>query len=320
MNSLAYAREYCRRGWRVIPVRSGEKGPRVPEWQKLMLGLDDLPQHFSCESNVGVILGSPSNELVDIDLDCSEALAIADLYLPATEAEFGRPSKPRSHRLYIADGAAFEAFADSISDGKNTLLELRAGSGHQTIFPPSVVAGERREWRGEIIAPRVIDAAALRIAAAWLAIGCLVMRHVSEHAARRPGPDLPQLLWEADPGLGRQAYGWLSQPAPDAPNPHPRHRQALSRAELDLAELVAAIPNNCSWEEWNEIGMAIYAASGGSAEGGIVFDDFSAKSPKYNPYNTSERWAHYRRSPPSRVTAGTLVHLAREHGWKGGQK
>jgi hypothetical protein len=69
-----------------------------------------------------LILGAGSGELVNIDLDCPEALAIADLYLPVTEAEFGRTSKRRSHRLYVAAGAAFEAFADPIREGKNTLL------------------------------------------------------------------------------------------------------------------------------------------------------------------------------------------------------
>jgi hypothetical protein len=63
--------------------------------------------------------------------------------------------------------------------------------------------------------------------------------------------------------------------------------------------------------------MAIYAASGGSAEGGIVFDKFSAKNPKYNPHNTADRWHWYGRSPPSQLTAGTLVYLARQHGWRG---
>jgi len=53
----------------------------------------------------------------------------------------------------------------------------------------------------------------------------------------------------------------------------------MSQSDLDLAELVAAIPNNRDWGEWNAIGMAIFAASGGSEDGFIVFEDFSARSP-----------------------------------------
>jgi len=84
-----------------------------------------------------------------------------------------------------------------------------------------------------------------------------------------------------------------------------------------LAEIVHAIPNNCDWDEWNRIGMAIYAASNGSGQGGVVFDDFSAKNPtKYCPHATAARWAHYHRSPPSRIGLGSLVYLAQQNGWR----
>jgi hypothetical protein len=47
--------------------------------------------------NIGVLLGAPSRDLVDIDLDCPEALVFKDRFLLKTEAVFGRPSKPGSH-------------------------------------------------------------------------------------------------------------------------------------------------------------------------------------------------------------------------------
>jgi hypothetical protein len=90
----------------------------------------------------------------------------------------------------------------------------------------------------------------------------------------------------------------------------------LSERDRNLSEIVAAIPNNCSWEDWNKIGMAVFAASGGSGDGFIVFDDFSSKSPKYDPHDVEKRWFNYRRSPPSRIGLGTLVHLARRAGWR----
>jgi hypothetical protein len=124
------------------------------------------------------------------------------------------------------------------------------------------------------------------------------------------------LLWEYDHVLGRAAFRWLGEPDPDVSRPIPKLRSQQSRRELDLAEIVYSIPNNCNWEEWNRIGLAIYAASGGSAQGGVIFDDFSAKSAKYNPYVTSERWGNYRRSPPSRIGMGTLVYLAQQAGWR----
>jgi hypothetical protein len=314
--------EYVRRGLSIVPIPRGQKKPAMPGWQNFSAAIEDIPRLFGNGENVAVRLGSRSGELVDIDLDCPEALALADAYLPATTAEFGRVSRPRSHRLYIAPGAIYDAFADPFSG--EMLLELRAdgreGGAHLTLLPPSIADGERREWQGDVIAPAAIAARALRRRLACLAIGCLVMRYISETAARRPGPDLPGLLWEFDHELARPAYRWLGQPDPDAPQHYPRPRNALSRRDLDFAEIVAAIPNNFDWAAWNKVGLAIYAASGGSDDGFVTFDDLSARSPKYQSHVVRERWNNYRRSPPSRIGMGTLVYLARQAGWHPDQR
>jgi hypothetical protein len=80
--------------------------------------------------------------------------------------------------------------------------------------------------------------------------------------------------------------------------------------------MMQAVPNNADWESWNSIGLAVYAATGGSDRGGIIFDAWSAKSPKYDPYSTVARWRHFHRSPPSRTGLGKLVKLALEAGWR----
>ena len=92
----------------------------------------------------------------------------------------------------------------------------------------------------------------------------------------------------------------------------------MSRRDLDLAEIVHAIPNDFSWEAWNNVGLAVFAASGGSGDGKVIFDDFSAKSPRYDSYAVEARWRNFRRSPPSRIGIGYLVRLAREAGWRPG--
>jgi hypothetical protein len=86
-----------------------------------------------------------------------------------------------------------------------------------------------------------------------------------------------------------------------------------------VAAALCAIPNDdLGWDDWNRIGMATWAATDGSAEGLTAFDSFSRKSKKYNAVKTTERWQHYRRSPPKRIGVGTLIWEASqaEPGWR----
>jgi hypothetical protein len=317
---VSLAEDYNRRGWGLALIPANDKAPRERNWGKRDPSVAEAERHLSRGGNLGLILGGRSGEIVDIDLDCSEALALAPLYLPPTGAIFGRASKPQAHRLYVALGATYESFGDPIRERKNTLVELRAagreGGAHQTLIPPSVADDERREWHGDMIAPAVIEAVVLRTAVAWLAIGSLVMRYVGETPARSPGPDLPNLLWEADRALGRRAFDWLGEPHPDAPRRHPRPCREMSRDGLDFAAMIGAIPNTFDWHEWNAVGMAIFAAAGGSEDGFIAFDDLSSRSPKYQPHAVVERWRNYRRSPPNRTGIGKLIVLALAAGWR----
>jgi hypothetical protein len=308
--------DYITRGWQPVRIPAARKGPTDAEWQNRRYTAID----FGPNDNIGILLGPKSSDLVDIDLDCPEAIQLADYYLPPTAAIFGRPSKPRAHRLYIAPGAVKESFADPLTG--DMLLELRApgkdGAAHQTVFPPSIVDGERREWCGDQIEPASISARALRTAAAWLAVACITARYVSKHAAERPGNDLPALLFEADPQIGRAAHKWLKWPDPDQPQYQPKRREDLSATEITLWDLAGAIPNNFSWEDWNSFGLAFHAASGGSDEGFIAFDRFSAQSPKYVGAETRARWRHYDRSPPSKSGIGKLIAAAVAAGWRRG--
>jgi hypothetical protein len=85
-----------------------------------------------------------------------------------------------------------------------------------------------------------------------------------------------------------------------------------------VASALAVIPNdNLHWNDWNRIGMATWAATGGSEVGRKVFSEWSAKSSKNDKDMTEARWQHYRTSPPTRIGFGTLVYEARTHspGW-----
>ncbi len=114
-----------------MPLKPRSKSPSRRDWTNLRLAPDVFPDNC----NVGIILGEPSGWLVDVDLDCPEAVELADQYLPPTPAITGRPSSPKSHRWYIAANATTEKHQDP-SDG-SMIVELRS-TGGQTVVGPSI--------------------------------------------------------------------------------------------------------------------------------------------------------------------------------------
>jgi Primase C terminal 2 (PriCT-2)/Bifunctional DNA primase/polymerase, N-terminal len=304
-SAIEFARHYLHHGWRLVAVPPGGKAPLDRGWPQRIIAEPDLPRLFGHGENIGIILGAPSGHLVDVDLDCPEAVLLADRYLPPTSAVFGRASKPQSHRFYIAEGCRYVSFADPL-DG-STLLELRCGNAHQTIVPPSIAGGERRRWDSRID-PLKIAGGALRLSATSLAIACLVARHVDAGVASLPDGELPRLLAAADPRLSATVERWLGK---KKEKPWGAERWQSPRQPSSLADIVAHIPNSgFDWHHWNVIGMAIYASSGGSGEGYQVFHEFSSRSPKYQPHAVAERWRNYHRHPPNRLSLGTLLYLA----------
>jgi hypothetical protein len=120
-----------------------------------------------------VILGPPSGWLVDVDLDCAEAMRLADYFLPGTESIFGRDGKPRSHWEYIAEVPKRVELIDPANGG--CLLELRS-TGCQTVFPGSThPSGEAIEWH-EDGAPARVDPEALQAAVKMIGAACLLAR------------------------------------------------------------------------------------------------------------------------------------------------
>lgn len=145
----------------------------------------DPPESFADGDNVGVRLGAPSGGLVDIDLDCPEAVALAPAFLPPT-ATFGRTSKPRSHWLY----KVVDLSTDKSRKPSRSSVEFRS-TGGQTVFPGSThETGEPIEWtpdgapvteitEAELLARFGRLAAASVIAQAWPDVQA---RHDAHHA------------------------------------------------------------------------------------------------------------------------------------------
>lgn len=180
MNTLTAAQKYIEAGYAVIPVPPGQKGSKTEEWQKLRLIAADIPKFFTEKSNIGVILGEASGGLVDIDLDCPEAVQLATHFLPSTPAIFGRKGRGRSHYLYQCP--TINKYMPLKCGGM--VLEIRGKSSLHTMFPPSIhPLGESVTWYQEGT-PAAVDAGELLDACKKLAVASVMLRHWPEQGSR----------------------------------------------------------------------------------------------------------------------------------------
>ncbi|WP_437301194.1 bifunctional DNA primase/polymerase [Sorangium sp. So ce426] len=183
MAAREHAAAYIGMGWVPVPVPFREKAPSGQAWQTRTL--DEARASFDRDfplgmpMNVGVLLGTPSGGLVDVDLDCSEAIDFADLLLPST-AIFGRAGRLGSHRLFRCEVATAQ-FRDPLrvrdkAQDKAMLVEIRS-DGAQTVFPGSThVSGEPIGFEAAEL-PQAIDAGDLRVRVGRIAAGVLLARY-----------------------------------------------------------------------------------------------------------------------------------------------
>lgn len=150
---LEIATEYFLKGWQPIPIPTRSKNPNFPGWHLQHTNggsLKNHPENNLSErfhgsngkpQNIGVLLGEPSNFLVDIDLDQKWSVQLPPYFLPETNAVFGRKSKRRSHYLYYCPEAKTEKFQFT-----EMIIEFRS-TGMQTVFPGSIhESGEPVTW------------------------------------------------------------------------------------------------------------------------------------------------------------------------------
>jgi hypothetical protein len=132
---------------------------------------------------IGIVTGSASGGIIDVDLDSAEAGAAADALLTPTRWVFGRKGKPSSHREYRTTGrpARNRQYRDTTGE---MLVELR-GDNLMTVFPPSIHAsGEAIRWE-MFEAPGELSTEDLEADVSRVAAAALLARHWPAKGSRQ---------------------------------------------------------------------------------------------------------------------------------------
>lgn len=171
------AQSYIDRGWQVVPLRpKSKKCISETDWRTKEYTVED----FQDDYNIGL---KSYGGLIDVDCDCTEAVAMAEVFLPRTGAIYGRASRRKAHWLYrcldIKDPLALKDLID-----KKMIIEVRVN--HQTMAPPSIHpdTGERIEWDTQTFEEMVVEMVLLLRSVRLAATGAFLARHYNPPGAR----------------------------------------------------------------------------------------------------------------------------------------
>lgn len=270
-------------GFRPIAVLSGDKRPLAPQWTES--ARQDPPECVRLGAvphalNTGILCDGL--RAVDFDIDDPVAArrcqALAEAMLGAGPVRW-RANSARCLILYRAAEGSPRKVVLAGALGKIEVL----GRGQQFVAFGRHPSGATLSWSPE--APGDVGLPALPV--------------VTEAA-------LQAFLAACAPIIEAELPEWE--------NGQDRTSGTPQAELLRVAAALHVIPNGgepADWEAWNRIGMAVWAATGGSEFGFAAFDAWSGRHPAYDPAETRARWEHYRTSPPSQIGAGTLFRLAK---------
>ncbi|MEK9282738.1 bifunctional DNA primase/polymerase [Bradyrhizobium sp. ISRA442] len=287
-------------GLEVFPAPPGQKKSHKSEkhsrakWGKTT-DPDEIRNDFRKwpNANVAIVTGTTSGIFV-IEADTAEGHGVDGLAsIRVLEAKHGPFPETRMaispsgsvHRYYRHPGAGVYI--------KNSTSELAPGvdvrgDGGMVIAPPSIKPGV-----GEY---RWLNDLPIAEAPVWLIEAATKQKEGKKASSRGPARE------KARTGNGLEERGG-------------RRHQLKAGADLEEIEAaLMAIPNNASvnWAEWNRIGMAVFAATGGSTAGIAMFDKWSQKYPAYDAAATEAKWKALESCPPAEIGVGTLFYLAEQ--------
>lgn len=281
--------EYHKIGWEPLRLPPRKKSP-AGKWKEPRVWSEaEIQAEFSDNSNVGIALGIRSGNLTDIDFDCPEAAELAKIVLD-TLPSFGRPGSPYSHRITLAElkkgRYTFELpkeVATRLKAARAMLLEVR-GTGHQTMFPPSIhPTGERVQWHaGATSVPKAEPGEFLKLCGVIAVLSATAMAYPVVAGQRdEVCMMIAGVLVRAgfDDEMIDDLIECVASLAGDEEAEKRRGKAAATRARIDAGEGAWGLPELCSRLEIEEaepafrkwLGFKAPSQKGGSPGRPVIF-------------------------------------------------
>ena len=180
-----------------VSLHPKKKNPIKADWSNQPVSAEDaLAANQMLQHNIGILNGAASG-LIDIDLDCAEAVAFADLFLPETVASFGHEGNDRGHYL-VAIKSSGKTRKFNMPDSSECLVELRS-DGTQTMLPPSIhPSGHKLQFSYINDSAPAVDYADLLVATQRIAACSVIARSWSEGSRHQLALAFAGMMYKAD--------------------------------------------------------------------------------------------------------------------------
>ncbi|WP_458436129.1 phage/plasmid primase, P4 family [Methylorubrum extorquens] len=205
MNTIT-PKTYIDNGYDITVLYPKTKRPMLPGWGNITLNADDFDSHgsFPNDYNIGIKLGSASDGVVDIDLDCAAAVWFGQSLLNTETQVFGRDNNPASHYLYCVPDAQKTLRFNHPITGKG-IVELR-GNGGQTVLPGSIYedGSTIRFENHSLPEPLLTNWGHLKRQCGFIAAGCVLSEFWTEGNRHRLAVALGG--WAAHKGVNQAQF------------------------------------------------------------------------------------------------------------------
>lgn len=281
-------------GYRIVPIEPGTKRPNLPGWPNIKATSETLDR-WKAEGRGNWGIGILGEETPGVDLDISDT-SVLDNVLAWCRENIGVENTRvgRAPRTLFAcwTGKPFGKMSSrkfQSPDGATHQIEILGKGSQYVAYATHPDTGKPYAWDG--MEPLAMPAELLPTLT----------------------PEKAQALIEFFESQVPETWVPITKASTKAASEHegnPQKTAALHR----VRSAVEAIPNNdLAYDDWIKVMLALWAAVGeNKADGFEIFDQWSAKSAKYDFDETVRVWETAR---ADHIGAGTLFYHAKQNGW-----
>lgn len=299
MSFLDRAMALHKQGYRVVPIKSGVKGPVLSEWEKLRATpamIEGWARNGYANGNIGII----TEETPAVDLDIYDA-EIADAMEAWMIKEFGDDLMVRvgqaPKRLFVfRTNSPFKKMAVTYKQGKQR-HQIEVLAHGQQFVAYGIHPDTEREYKWTSFdEPLQVKASSLPILTD-ADIGLIFDKF--EALAKNAG-------WErvsrTDTMRGSDA---------DGADALERYKPVVAMTVDQVRETLAYVPNDASadYHKYLDIGFALHHQFDGDPTGLELWHEWASQSDAYDPADIAHRWPSMGHGPGTKTFA-TVVYWA----------